>query len=194
MRKKAIIKAIRKEDYSKRQLDPKGKGSAVARLMSGGGVSDAKIHELYARLLDLQGREAQANINKNEENLLIKIQATVEAQQAEIEKLKQKLLDIEKENTEATENKNKQEINKPEKKTLFGFAIANTKIKVGGKEYWVYKAYRRFAGQAYFVYIGKDLSKAEGKIRAALKKESMAKISEQIQKEYPDYDAERKQD
>lgn len=151
----------------KRKLDQKCRGAAALVLFRGRTNTPQKIDEMYENLLKFRnngGSHSKAPSGEKREELSLK----VKEQELEITALKSRLDALEK--TIQRQEKEKNEKKKQGKKVL-GVPITQKTDVVGGRKYVRWYGYIHQNGKRRWIYIGKDVSLAEAKIKAFLEKE-----------------------
>ena len=182
-KKRKILEASRK--FSKRKLDPKGKGKEIKKLEDGKSVTESKVTEIYNRVWELESEQRGKQKDKQtpKQNYLREIEAKLEILEDRITLIEWELKQYKQNSNPVLPDRRKPE----HKQRLYGFSIKRTTTKTEGKTYEVYKAFLSIKGIGLHVYIGRDITKAREKIIAYLKK-NQAKFSHILPlllKEYP---------
>ena len=193
-KKRRILDASRK--FSKRKLDPKGKGKDIKKLEDGKSVTEAKINEIYNQVLKLESEQRSKQKDKQipkqtrqkdkqipEQSHLIEIEAKLERLENRINFLEWEFRQYKQSSQPVFANKREPK----QEQSLYGFSIKRTTTKSEGKIYQVYKAFRSINGTGLHVYIGQDITKAREKIIAYLKKnrKKLAHVLPVVLKEQP---------
>ena len=190
-KKQAIIAAIKAGDVSRNELNPASRGKYAGKLVKGGNVGDDKINEMYENLQRCQaGNKAQAPKAATKpakparahetDSRLAKLEAENSRLIEENSELKQAIKDLADrlDNLERIDNgvdnkvdnrldKVDNEVdnevdNKASAMSVLGFTLQQ-RTTGGNGRYWY--GGRRFAGKLQWIYIGKDVSRAEAKIQ-----------------------------
>lgn len=180
---RVIRKAVR-SGMAKNALDPFGGGDAVRKLEKGKGVGAAKINEMYANLLSQKEVVAQTAAPKKtkggkrgmaSEKGLAKDKArggtaTDEMPNEQITALLQKVRILEDKVGQLSEA-----VNPKLPLKVLGLTVTQKRDIVKGKKYRRWYAIYRKDGARRWIYIGKDVKKAEEKIQSWLEKEGVQK-------------------
>lgn len=193
-KKKTILKAI-KSGVKKNHLDPFGGGDAVRKIEKNHKVGIAKINEMYANLLSMEKKVAKTFSGKKTNKQKMPSKKTNAVQEKETSKDSEKdprkrdcalgdylNLEILKQNRQIVLLLEKVQILENKIEELFGTVTPKTPLKVlgltvtqkqdvvKGRKYRRWYAIYRKNGTRRWIYIGKDINKAEEKIRSWLEK------------------------
>lgn len=174
---KAIRKAV-KSGAKKNDLDPFGGGDAIRKLERGKAVGLAKINEMYANLLSLRAAKTQVEQKtkgrkrgavkmpspRQSKNKTAAAKATVEipsSSNVQIATLLEKIRILEEKVGQLSGA-----VNPREPLKVLGLTVTQKVDIVKGKKYRRWYAIARENGKRRWIYIGKDVKKAEEKIQA----------------------------
>jgi hypothetical protein len=186
--KAEVIKAIQTGEFSRNQINPESKGKYAGYLEKGQPLSDKKVQEMYDMLCTL--RKSPVPIEKKFESptqrqkperkrdtfveVLPQLQTLcdrVALLEAENLVLKEKMAELGNKLDSMLSSRidNRVDIidNRHKGKNILGFTL--NMRKTGGDQFYWY-AVKRVNDKMASIYIGRDLSQAEAKIRAWLEK------------------------
>ncbi len=169
---KAICKAI-KSGMKKSDLDPFGGGDAVRKLEKGKPVGSAKINEMYANLLSMKeaaGKAPAKKKAKRQKKNVSKKAVTLQEkkfseQKEEINSLLEKVRILEEKVVTLSGL-----VNPKHPLKVLGLTVTAKLDIVKGKGYRRWYGIYRENGRRQWIYIGKDINKAEEKIQSWLEK------------------------
>ena len=188
--KAEVIKAIQTGEFSRNQINPESKGKYAGYLEKGQPISDKKIQEMYDMLCTLRKSpvpiekkiECSDQRQKPERRKDVSVETLPPMQaicdrisllEAESLAMKEKMAEIVNKLDSLLSSRidNRIDIvdNRRKGKNILGFTL--NMRKTGGDQFYWY-AVKRVNDKMVSIYIGRELSQAEAKIRAWLEKNS----------------------
>jgi hypothetical protein len=162
-----ILEAVEK-GIPKGRIDPKGGGKGIKRIQLGGNVSDQKLDEMYLNLLCVAGHRFQGDSISPTCSSCNPLKEKVCSLEHIISSLFDRITSLEGGIEKFQKELDQKKASNSKSPKILGVTLVRKTDVVHGKKYCRWYGLYTDNGKRYWIYIGKDVSKAKDKIHSWL--------------------------